>query len=127
LLKLETKKDMLTDIHPKLPMRDKAVTKDFYLNKLGFQEFGNADYEEYLMVKMDRIQIHFFEYKALDPKSNDGQVYIRTDDIDSLYQELLNKNISIHPAGHLQVKPWGQREFSLLDPDYNLLTFGQGI
>lgn len=118
---------MLTDIHPKLPMRDKAVTKDFYLNKLGFQEFGNADYEEYLMVKMDRIQIHFFEYKALDPKSNDGQVYIRTDDIDSLYQELLNKNISIHPAGHLQVKPWGQREFSLLDPDYNLLTFGQGI
>lgn len=34
---------MLTDIHPKLPMRDKVVTRDYYINKLGFQEFGNAN------------------------------------------------------------------------------------
>jgi hypothetical protein len=27
---------MLTDVNPKLPMRDKAVTTDFYINKLGF-------------------------------------------------------------------------------------------
>ncbi|OJY92489.1 MAG: hypothetical protein BGP14_14960 [Sphingobacteriales bacterium 44-15] len=26
-----------------------------------------------------------------------------------------------------QIKPWGQKEFSLLDPDSNLLTFGQGV
>jgi hypothetical protein len=26
----------------------------------------------------------------------------------------------------LETKPWGQREFSLLDPDNNLLTFGEG-
>lgn len=24
-------------------------------------------------------------------------------------------------------KPWGQREFSILDPDHNLITFGQAI
>ena len=30
-------------------------------------------------------------------------------------------------AGHLQIKPWGQKEFSLLDPDYNLLTFGESM
>ena len=29
---------MLTDINPKLPMRNKAITRHFYLNKLGFQE-----------------------------------------------------------------------------------------
>ena len=51
---------MLTDINPKLPMRDKAATKEFYLNKLGFQEFGNADYDGYLMVQKDNIQIQFF-------------------------------------------------------------------
>lgn len=33
----------------------------------------------------------------------------------------------IHPNGPLQTKPWGQREFALLDPDNNLITFGQGI
>lgn len=118
---------MLTAINPKLPMRNKAATMDYYLNKLGFEVFGSADHDGYLMVQKDHIQIHFFEFKALDPKENYGQVYIRTDDIDSLYQSFLEKKISIHPAGHLQMKPWGQKEFSLLDPDHNLLTFGQSI
>lgn len=118
---------MLTDINPKLPMRDKAATKDYYLNKLSFQEFGSADFDGYLMVEKDNIQIHFFEFKELDPKENYGQVYIRTDNIDNLYQSLLDNKVSIHPAGHLQAKPWGQKEFALLDPDNNLLTFGQSI
>jgi hypothetical protein len=118
---------MLTDINPKLPMRDKAVTREYYLKKLGFQEFGSADFDGYLMVTKDNIQIHFFEFKELDPEDNYGQVYIRTDDIHNLYQLLLDKKVSIHPSGHLQTKPWGQEEFSLLDPDNNLLTFGQSV
>lgn len=118
---------MLTDINPKLPMRDKKVTRDYYLNKLGFKEYGNADYDHYLMVERDQIQIHFFEFKELDPKENYGQVYIRTDDIDTFYQSLLDRKTSIHPNGKLETKPWGQREFAVLDPDSNLLTFGQSI
>lgn len=118
---------MLTDIHPKLPMRNKASTRDYYMNKLGFQEFGSADFDGYLMVQKDHIQIHFFEFKELDPKENYGQVYIRTDDIEQLYQSLLDNKVPIHPNGHLALKPWGQKEFSLLDPDNNLLTFGQSV
>jgi len=118
---------MLTEIDPKLPMRDKTATRDFYINKLDFQEFGSGDFEHYLMVKRDGIQIHFFEFKELDPKENYGQVYIRTDEIDRLYQSFLDKKISIHPNGQLEIKPWGQKEFSLLDPDNNLLTFGQSL
>jgi hypothetical protein len=71
------------------------------------------------------LQIHFFEFKTLDPKENYGQIYIRTDNIDNLYQTLLDNKVNIHPNGHLENKPWGQREFSLLDPDNNLLTFGR--
>ncbi|MCB0561303.1 MAG: VOC family protein [Lewinellaceae bacterium] len=118
---------MLTDIHPKLPMRNKAITRDYYLNKLDFQEFGVTDVDGYLMVQKDSIQIHFFEFKELDPKENYGQVYIRTDRIEELYHWALAKKTDIHPAGHLQTKPWGQKEFSLLDPDNNLLTFGQDV
>lgn len=118
---------MLTDIHPKLPMRDKTATRDFYIKKLSFQEFGGADYDGYLMLKKDSIQIHFFEYRELDPKENYGQVYIRVDDIDKFYQLLLDKETSIHPNGQLEIKSWGQMEFSILDPDNNLLTFGQKI
>jgi len=117
---------MLTDINPKLPMRDKSATREFYINKLGFQQFGN-DYDGYLMIQKDNIQIHFFEFQELDPKENYGQVYIRTDDIDSFYQSMVDKKLNIHPAGHLQAKPWGQKEFAMLDPDNNLITFGQSL
>ncbi len=118
---------MLTDINPKLPMRDKNATREYYINKLGFKQFGSADYDGYLMLEKDQIQIHFFEFKELDPKENYGQVYIRTDNIDVFYQSLVDSNTTIHPNGPLETKPWGQREFSVLDPDSNLLTFGQSI
>jgi hypothetical protein len=118
---------MLTDIHPKLPMRDKKVTRDFYINKLGFTDIGKADYNGYLLLQKDTIQIHFFEFSQLDPTENYGQVYIRTNDIDALYRTFLDHSVSIHPNGALHIKPWGQKEFSILDPDKNLLTFGQGV
>ena len=118
---------MLTDIHPKLPMRDKSVTRAYYSNQLGFSVFGRADYDGYLMMEKDQIQIHFFEFKELKPKKNYGQVYIRTDNIDEFYTSLLENQTEIHPNGKLENKAWGQKEFSLLDPDNNLLTFGQTI
>jgi hypothetical protein len=116
---------MLTQINPKLPMRDKSATKAFYA-KLGFAQYG-GDFDGYLMVERDKIQIHFFEFAELDPNENYGQVYIRTDDIDVLYQSFINNQVPIHPNAPLQTKPWGQREFSILDPDNNLLTFGQSL
>ena len=118
---------MLTSIHPKLPMRDKQLTKDFYVNNLGFQVFGSADFPDYLMVEKEGIEIHFFLFRELDPKENYGQVYIRSNDIDAVYNYFLNRGASIHPNGHLEDKPWGQREFSILDPDNNLLTFGESV
>jgi len=116
---------MLNDIVPKLPMRNKVVTFDYYINKLGFELFGSPDYDDYLMVQKDQIQIHFFRFEGLVPKENYGQVYIRTDDIDELYKSMKQNQVEIHPNGPMEVKPWGQKEFSLLDPDSNLLTFGQ--
>jgi catechol 2,3-dioxygenase-like lactoylglutathione lyase family enzyme len=116
---------MLTAINPKLPMRNKDLTKDFYLNQLGFQEVGQTDFADYLMVQKDQVEIHFFAFPELDPTQNYGQVYIRTEAIDAFYQSLLARDVPIHPAGQLATKPWGQREFSVLDPDHNLLTFGQ--
>ncbi len=118
---------MLTAINPKLPMRNKAITKNFYITQLGFQEFGSADFDAYLMIEKDAIQIHFFQFKDLNPQENYGQVYIRTNDIDGLYKSFLDRNLPIHPNGSLQIKPWGQKEFSMLDPDNTLLPFVQGI
>jgi catechol 2,3-dioxygenase-like lactoylglutathione lyase family enzyme len=106
-------------------MRDKAITRDFYVRQLGFQTVGDTDFEGYLMLEKDAVEIHFFEFQALDIKTNYGQVYIRLDNIEAYYQFLLDNKTNIHPNGDLQIKPWGQKEFSILDPDHNLLTFGQ--
>jgi hypothetical protein len=45
---------MLTEINPKLPMRDKSLTKDYYVNQLQFEEL--ADYGDYLIVGKDNIE-----------------------------------------------------------------------
>jgi hypothetical protein len=118
---------MLTEIHPKLPMRDKGVTMKYYCGQLGFISVGAANYEGYLMLQKDHIQLHFFLFPELDPLENYGQVYIRTKNIDAFYESLLATNLAIHPNGKLESKPWGLREFSLLDPDHNLLTFGESL
>ncbi|HET8828470.1 MAG TPA: VOC family protein [Pelobium sp.] len=115
---------MLKRICPKLPMRNKQNTL-YYYQKLGFVSIG--DYGNYLMMAKDEIEIHFFEFETLEPKDNYGQIYIRTDTIDELYKQFLNKEIEIHPNGKLKSQPWGQKEFSLLDPDSNLLTFGEAL
>ena len=59
---------MLTDINPKLPMRNKAITRDFYLNKLDFKEFGSTDYEGYLMVQKTIFKFIFLSLKSLTPR-----------------------------------------------------------
>jgi catechol 2,3-dioxygenase-like lactoylglutathione lyase family enzyme len=106
-------------------MRNKAATRTYYTEQLGFVEVG--EYEHYLIVERDGLQLHFFLFAELDPMTNDGQVYIRTNDVDALYRVFVARGVAIHPNGDLQTKPWGQREFALLDPDHNLLTFGQAL
>lgn len=118
---------MLTKIHPKLPMRDKTATKKYYIENLGFEQIGSDDFPDYLMLKKDEIEIHFFLFKDLKPEENYGMAYIRVADIEAQYQTLLDTKVAIHPNGSLQKKPWGQKEFALLDPDFNLLTFGEAV
>lgn len=118
---------MLKSVNPKLPMRNKAITKDYYINQLGFTDIGSQDYEDYLILKKDEVEIHFFSFKDLDHRENYSGVYIRLNNIEEFYQSLLDQKVAIHPNGPLQTKPWGQKEFALLDPDSNLLTFGEAV
>jgi hypothetical protein len=125
--KMQSNTSMLQTICPKLPMRNKAITRDFYVSFLGFEEFGESQYPEYLMLEKDQVELHFFLFPELDPKENYGQVYIRVEGIEAVYQAFLDNLVPIHPNGPLQVKPWEQKEFSILDPDNNLLTFGESV
>lgn len=118
---------MFKAIHPKLPMRDFKTTRAFYIDQLGFTQLGDPHFEAYLMLEKEDIELHFFLFPGLDPLENYGQVYIRVDNIEQLNRELAEKKIRFAELGQLSLKPWGQWECSIIDPDHNLLTFGQSI
>lgn len=118
---------MLQSIQPKLPMRNKSITRSFYVNQLGFKDIGTADFDGYLILSKDQIEIHFFQHNSLNPLENYGQVYIRVFEIDRVYKQFIDANVLIHPNSPLEIKPWGQKEFAILDPDNNLLTFGESV
>jgi hypothetical protein len=42
--------------------------------------------------------------------------------IESLYR-LCESRAVVHPKARLETKPWGTKEFAILDPDGNLVTF----
>jgi hypothetical protein len=109
---------------PKLPMRNKRLTVDYY-KLLGFTVL--ADYGDYLLMEAEGSELHFFAHPLLDPDQNYGQVYIKTSEVEALYRSFQAAGIAIHPNAPLERKPWGMLEFSLLDPDKNLLTFGTAI
>lgn len=115
---------MFNKVCPKLPMRNKSVTKDFYVTQLGFKVSGVADYPDYLMLAKDEVELHFFLFKELNPKENYGQVYVRVSEIEKEFELAKVKGI-IYKS--LESKPWQQKEFSILDPDNNLLTFGESV
>ena len=37
---------MLTQIHPKIPMRNKEITRNFYIDSLGFEEIGTVYFND---------------------------------------------------------------------------------
>lgn len=117
---------MISRAIPKLPFIDKKATLHFYVEKMGFQL--QSDYGDYLIITFPEAELHFFAYPTLLPEKSDFMVYLRVPgNIQELYASLREKEVVIHPNGKLEQKPWGQTEFSLLDPNGTLLTFGQEI
>lgn len=66
---------MLTDINPKLPMRDKMATRDFYIDKLGFQEYGSEDFAGYLMLQKTIFKFTFLSLNNLTQRKLWTSIY----------------------------------------------------
>ena len=114
---------MISLVIPKLPFINKEKTLDYY-SKLGFELV--ADHGDYLITKYQELEIHFFRFENLVPEKSDFMIYLRIENnIEGFYQEIQDQNIAIHPNGKLETKPWNMTEFSLLDPNGTLLTFGE--
>lgn len=116
---------MLQAIIPKIPFIVKEKTLDFYLKQLQFNLI--SDYGDYVILEKDDLEIHFFSYPSLEKEKSDFMLYIRVSDIETFYENLIQNDVKIHPNGKLETKAWNQTEFSIIDPNGTLLTFGENL
>jgi catechol 2,3-dioxygenase-like lactoylglutathione lyase family enzyme len=105
---------------PIIPARDTAASAAWYRDYLGF-EIVHCE-PEYAIVERDGIGVHLWGPSGIEPADSMTMFRIRVGGIDELYEYCRSKSI-VHPNAPLEEKPWGAREFAVLDGDGNLLTF----
>jgi catechol 2,3-dioxygenase-like lactoylglutathione lyase family enzyme len=110
----------LTMAVPIIPARDTVRSAEWYRDNLGFEVVFTED--GYAIVERDGVGVHFWGPSGIPPEKSDTMFRIRVEGIDELYEQCRERGI-VHPNAPLEAKPWGAREFAVLDGDGNLLTF----
>lgn len=115
---------MLKSIIPKLPSINLEETKRYY-SQLGFTPL--YEFKDYLIMRRDSVEIHFFLHENINKASNYAMCYIRVEAIEELYDEIVKSKMSLDATDQLEIKPWNQKEFSVVDNSGNLITFGEPV
>lgn len=118
---------MSTDLAiPILPSRSLPDTLDFY-RRLGFA--GDVHpHGNYAILTRGGVEIHFFGFPELVPGESIAGCYLRVADVDTIEQDFSAAGLpraGIPRQDRLEDKPWGMREFAVVDPDGNLIRIGQ--
>ena len=119
---------MLQKLSPILPCRDIAATQAFW-ETLGFVAV-NVEYNEYLIMKRDAAEVHFFLSPNHNPLTDAPSAYLRpnnVDDLDIEWAAVGLPSIGTPRLMRAENKPWGMRELALIDPDGNLIRAGQEL
>lgn len=112
---------------PTLPSRSVSATTEFY-RRLGFEGGPHKFNGEYAILRRGAIELHFFTHRNLVPAESSAGCYIRVSDVEAIYRDFLAfalPSTGIPRLEKLQDKPWGLREFAVVDPEGNLLRIGQ--
>ena len=110
--------------------QDLQRSVDFY-QRLGFIANDSINrFTDYAILKRNYIEIHFAVEAMLEPSQSNLACYWRVEQVDALFQEF--KQLELPKTGiprmsSLEDKPWGMREFHIIDPDGNLIKIGQRI
>jgi catechol 2,3-dioxygenase-like lactoylglutathione lyase family enzyme len=114
---------MLKSAIPILASLNEEETVKFYTEKLGFT--FHSSWEGYLILSKDKVAVHL--WPCTDPEIPKATgCYINVTEIEKLYAKYEPLAI-IHPNGKLEEKPWGMKQFSILDNNGNIIHFGEDI
>lgn len=114
---------------PILPSRSLSATLAFF-GRLGFagEVLGVGD--SYAIVRRGTVEIHFFIHVDLVPAESSAGCYVRVLDVGSIHRAFSLAQLprrGIPRMDDLEVKPWGMKEFAIVDLDGNLLRIGETI
>ena len=109
----------LRKVMPELPCTDVAAAVAHYRDVLGFE----VNYQQGDIGVMDRDGQRLLLIARTPRYSGIGSCYFYVDEVDVLYAELLSKGANVQ--GEPVSQPWGLREFRVLDPEGNQLSFAQ--
>jgi catechol 2,3-dioxygenase-like lactoylglutathione lyase family enzyme len=107
-------------ISPWFPVSDVTAAVAFYRERLGF-DLGWiwGDPPTHANVCRGAIDISL----ALESsKARTGEAYVGLRGVDAYYAELRARGVEV---GELADRPYGMRDFALVDPDGNRLVFGE--
>ena len=110
---------MLEKIMPELPLTDVSAGVAHYRDVLGF----SVNYQQHDIGVMDRDAVRLLLIARTERYTGIGSCYVYVQDADTLHAELVAKGANVQ--GKPVDRPWGLREFIILDPEGNRLTFGQ--
>jgi catechol 2,3-dioxygenase-like lactoylglutathione lyase family enzyme len=121
---------------PALPVRDIGRSTEFYCEKLGFA-LGHRE-DGFAIFRRDAAEIHIWAAAdeswrtrgELVPVVSGAESFIagtascrlEAEDVDELYKAYQAQGI-LPADAQLIDQWWGSREFHLVDPDNNLITF----
>lgn len=111
--------DVLEKALPQLPFDNVPEAVAYYRDVLGF----HVNYQQDDTGVMDRGAVTVLLIARTPRHSGTGSAYFYVHDADALYHELKNRKANLQ--GEPVSRPWGLREFAILDLAGNELTFGQ--
>jgi len=113
------KNGQLRTIMPCFPCADVTEAVKYYTAVLGF----SVNYQQHDLGVMDRDRVRILLVKATDGNSGTGACCIYINHADELYAALQANGANT--LGEPVSRPWGLRDFSILDQDGNRIDFAQ--
>ena len=110
---------MMSRIMPELPCDDVPAAVAHYRDVLGF----SINYAQDEIGVMERDEVSLLLIARTPQHGGIGSAYFYVRDVDALYAELVRSGADVQ--GEPVSQPWGLREFRVLDPNRNRLTFAQ--
>jgi hypothetical protein len=115
---------VITRLIPKVFYDTMAEGLDLFVDGLGFTVMHNDG--SLAVVERDGAKAYIVESPEYAAKDR-PEIALETDDIDAMYAEISTRRPDLlHPNSHrVALKPWGAKEFALLDRSTVCIVFRQ--